>query len=156
MRLAGKRVIITGGSTGIGAAVARRFLAEGAQVSVWCRTPDNATALAAALPGLSDVVAVDVADAPAVDAAFAQSLKALGGLDTLICKAGISIRKNFGDIDREVIEALADAVGHGLSGSRTGEGRNSKSRKNNLLHRNLLRGGFDRSAMRRACPWRSR
>ena len=35
MRLQSKRVIITGGSTGIGAAVARRFLAEGARVAVW-------------------------------------------------------------------------------------------------------------------------
>ena len=41
MRLQNKRVIITGGSTGIGAAVARRFLAEGAKVAVWCRNPDK-------------------------------------------------------------------------------------------------------------------
>ena len=63
MRLQNKRVIITGGSTGIGAAVARRFLAEGAKVAVWCRNPDNAKAIAAELPDLTVVAAVDVADA---------------------------------------------------------------------------------------------
>ena len=114
MRLAGKRAIITGGSTGIGAAVARRFLDEGAKVSVWCRNPDNAKAIAAELPGLSNVVAVDVADAPAVDAAFAQSVQALGGLDTLICNAGISIRKSFVDIKREDFDRTMRVNVHGV------------------------------------------
>src|SRR6478736_1554727 len=101
MRLTGKRVIITGGSTGIGAAVARRFLAEGAKVAVWCRNPSNAKVIAAELPDLTVVAAVDVADAEGVDRAFAQSLERLGGLDTLICNAGISIRRSFVDIPRE-------------------------------------------------------
>ena len=59
MRLERKRVIITGGSTGIGAAVARRFLAEGAKVAVWCRNPSNAKAIAAELPELAVVAAVE-------------------------------------------------------------------------------------------------
>jgi meso-butanediol dehydrogenase / (S,S)-butanediol dehydrogenase / diacetyl reductase len=114
MRLAGKRVIITGGSTGIGAAVAARFLAEGAKVSVWCRNPENAKSIATELPGLSLVAVVDVTDAPGVDQAFAKSLAALGGLDTLICNAGISIRRNFVDIDRDEFDRVMRVNVHGV------------------------------------------
>lgn len=114
MRLSGKRVIVTGGSTGIGAAVAARFLNEGAKVAVWCRNPDNARAIAAELPALSHVATVDVADGPGVDDAFAQSLKALGGLDTLICNAGISIRRKFIDIDREDFDRVMRVNVHGV------------------------------------------
>ncbi|MCX7348644.1 MAG: SDR family NAD(P)-dependent oxidoreductase [Alphaproteobacteria bacterium] len=114
MRLAGKRVIITGGSTGIGAAVARRFLAEGAKVAVWCRNPANAKAIATELPDLSVVAAVDVADAEGVDRAFAQSLEGLGGLDVLICNAGISIRHGFVDIPREDFDRVMRVNVHGV------------------------------------------
>jgi meso-butanediol dehydrogenase/(S,S)-butanediol dehydrogenase/diacetyl reductase len=104
--LTDKRVIVTGGSTGIGAAVAERFLAEGSKVSVWCRSPDNAASIAARLPKLSSVVLVDVADGEAVDAAFARSLDSLGALDVLICNAGVSIRHDFVDIPRAEFERI--------------------------------------------------
>jgi meso-butanediol dehydrogenase / (S,S)-butanediol dehydrogenase / diacetyl reductase len=105
-RLTGKRVIVTGGSTGIGAAIARRFLAEGASVSVWCRNPENAAAVSAQLPSLSGVEQVDVAEAEAVDEAFSRSLVSLGGLDIAICNAGISFRRNFVDIPRAEFERV--------------------------------------------------
>jgi NAD(P)-dependent dehydrogenase (short-subunit alcohol dehydrogenase family) len=114
MRLAGKRVIITGGSTGIGAAVARRFLEEGARAAVWCRNPENAAAIAQELPKLSDVAAVDVADAEGVDRAFEQSLARLGGLDVLICNAGISLRRSFVDIAREEFDRIMRVNVHGV------------------------------------------
>jgi meso-butanediol dehydrogenase / (S,S)-butanediol dehydrogenase / diacetyl reductase len=114
MRLEGKRVIITGGSTGIGAAVAERFLQEGAHVSVWCRNPDNARAIRVKLPKLSDVGIVDVADPEGVDAAFKQSLKVLGGIDTLICNAGISIRKPFAEITHEDFDRIMRVNVHGV------------------------------------------
>ena len=114
MRLQGKRVIVTGGSTGIGAAVAKRFLEEGAKVAVWGRNPDNAYTIARELPGLANVVAVDVGDAPGVDRAFAESLSALGGLDVLICNAGISIRRSFVDIDREEFDRVMKVNVHGV------------------------------------------
>ena len=114
MRLKDKRVIITGGSTGIGAAVARRFLAEGARVAVWCRNPANAKAIAAELPDLTVVAAVDVADAEGVDRAFAQSVERLGGLDVLICNAGISIRHGFVDIPREDFDRVMRVNVHGV------------------------------------------
>ena len=114
MRLHGKRVIITGGSTGIGAAVAQRFLAEGAKVAAWCRNPDNAKAIAAELPGLTVVAAVDVADADGVDRAFAESVERLGGLDVLICNAGISIRHSFVDIPRDAFDRVVKVNLHGV------------------------------------------
>ena len=49
---------------------------------------------------LSEVVCVDVADPGEVDTAFQRSLTALDGLDILICNAGISVRRDFRDIDR--------------------------------------------------------
>ena len=113
-RLYDKRVILTGGSTGIGAAVARRFLDEKAKVCVWCHNKDNAGAIRRELPSLADVVLVDVAQPEQVDAAFARSLRSLGGIDTLICNAGISMRRNFLDIRREDFDRLIRVNLHGV------------------------------------------
>ncbi len=113
-RLLGKRVIITGGSTGIGEAIARRFLDEGAKVCVWCRNPDNAKTIKTELPALSDVVGVDVAEPAEVDAAFPRSITALGGLDVMICNAGISIRRDFLDIDRADFDRVMRVNVHGV------------------------------------------
>ena len=113
-RLLGKRVIITGGSTGIGAAVARRFLDEGAKVCVWCRNTKNATLIKTELPTLSDVVGVDVAEPAEVDAAFPRAVAALGGLDVMICNAGISIRRDFLDIDRADFDRVMRVNVHGV------------------------------------------
>jgi len=113
-RLDGKRVIITGGSTGIGAAIAGRFLDEGAKVCVWCRNKDNAAAIGRELLSLSAVVRADVAEAGEVDAAFSSSLSALGGLDVLICNAGISVRHDFLDIDRADFDRIMRVNVHGV------------------------------------------
>ncbi len=113
-RLAGKRVIITGGSTGIGAAIARRFLDEGAKVCVWCRNKNNAAAIGAELPALSDIVCVDVAEPAEVDVAFPRSVQALGGLDVMICNAGISVRRDFIDIDRADFDRVMRVNVHGV------------------------------------------
>ena len=114
MRLKDKRVIITGGTTGIGAAIASRFLAEGARVAVWGRNPGNGKAIKSQLPGLAAAELADVADPAAVDRAFKASLSALGGLDTLICNAGISIRKDFVDIDRADFDRVMRVNVHGV------------------------------------------
>ena len=113
-RLDDKRVIITGGSTGIGAAVARRFLSEGAKVCVWCRNKTNAAAIAAELPPLAGVITLDVAEAGEVDDGFARSLAVLGGLDVLICNAGISVRHDFLDIDRADFDRIMRVNVHGV------------------------------------------
>jgi NAD(P)-dependent dehydrogenase (short-subunit alcohol dehydrogenase family) len=113
-RLAGKRVIITGGSTGIGAAIARRFLAEDAKVCVWCHNQKNAELIRGELPSLSDVALADVASPTEVDAAFGRSLDALGTLDVLICNAGISVRHGFLNIRREDFDRVVRVNLHGV------------------------------------------
>src|SRR5690349_3512303 len=106
MRLDGKRVIITGGTTGIGAAVAQRFITEGARVAVWGRNPDNVKAMLRDTPGLLAALVADVAAPVDVDRAFAESISCLGGLDVIICNAGTSIRRNFVDITREEFDRV--------------------------------------------------
>jgi len=80
--LVGKRVVVTGGTSGIGAATARRFRDEGCEVVVLARTPG---------PG---VIPCDVSDRLQVDAAFAQ----VGDLDVLVNNAGVSLRSPALDI----------------------------------------------------------
>ena len=88
-RFEGRRAIVTGGASGIGLAVAARLRNEGAKVSLWDLNPE-ALAKAKAETGAADVQAVDIADADAVAQAMEGSLAALGGLDVLVCSAGIT------------------------------------------------------------------
>jgi len=102
--LKGKRVLITGGASGIGAATAARFLDEGARVCVLDR---DAQACAAILdsrkagPALSGALDADVSSLAQVEAALAETVRRMGGLDVLVNNAGISIRHKFLDITPE-------------------------------------------------------
>jgi len=99
--LAGKRVVITGGASGIGAATVERFVAEGARVVVFDRDAAGCARLAAAVHGLADVIAADVSSLDAVKAAFVHVDERLGGVDVLVNNAGISIRHRFVEITEE-------------------------------------------------------
>lgn len=88
-RLEGKRVVVTGGTSGIGAATARRFVAEGARVV--------SIALDDAVDGLAGALVADVADPAAVADAFVKVDRLLGALDVLVANAGISRRHRFVD-----------------------------------------------------------
>jgi 3-oxoacyl-[acyl-carrier protein] reductase len=85
----GRTAVVTGGAAGIGLAVARRLAASGARVALWDR---DATAVGAAKAayGFAHGEVVDVSDAKAVDAAAASTAAALGGIDVLVCSAGIA------------------------------------------------------------------
>jgi 3-oxoacyl-[acyl-carrier protein] reductase len=87
----GRAVLVTGGSRGIGAAVARAFAAAGDRVAVhYGRNADMAEAVAAALPGDGHaVVGADLADPGAVRAMVDDAAGRLGGLDVLVNNAGI-------------------------------------------------------------------
>ena len=86
--LAGRRVLVTGASGGIGGACARAFAEEGAQVVVhYHRGRARAEALAAELGG-SPVLQADLTDEHAVDRLFADVRAALGGLDACAAVAG--------------------------------------------------------------------
>lgn len=99
--LANKRVLITGGASGIGKASAVRFLAEGANVAVLDRDQAGCRQVQQELPALSGAVVADVSDPAQVAHAMAEIDGMLGGLDVLINNAGISLRHNFVDITPE-------------------------------------------------------
>jgi meso-butanediol dehydrogenase / (S,S)-butanediol dehydrogenase / diacetyl reductase len=96
-----KRVLITGGASGIGAATAARFLEEGARVMVLDRDLKAGERIQRELPTLSGVVNADVAHLEQVNAAFTEAVQMMGAVDVLINNAGISIRHNFLDITPE-------------------------------------------------------
>ncbi len=99
--LKAKRILITGGASGIGAATAARFLEEGSTVCVLDRDADANRKLQNILPGLTAALDADVSNLQQVQSAFAEAIRLMGGVDVLINNAGISIRHNFLDITPE-------------------------------------------------------
>jgi meso-butanediol dehydrogenase/(S,S)-butanediol dehydrogenase/diacetyl reductase len=99
--LEGKRVLVTGGASGIGAATAARFLQEGSAVVVLDRDAHGREEIQRQLPDLAGTVDADVSNQQQVHAAIDDAVKIMGGLDVLINNAGISIRHKFLDITAE-------------------------------------------------------
>jgi len=96
-----KRVLITGGASGIGAAAAKRFLDEGSQVCVLDRDAKACEHLKHELPALGEAIIADVTNLMEVEAAFAEAIRLMDGVDVLVNNAGISIRHKFLDITPE-------------------------------------------------------
>jgi len=88
-RFAGRTAVITGGASGLGLEAAKRITQEGGKVCLWDLNPD-ALVSAKTESGAAHVVALDVSDAKAVEAAAAETRKALGKIDILINSAGIT------------------------------------------------------------------
>ena len=99
--LKAKRVLITGGASGIGAATAARFLEEGSAVCVIDRDADGRRKIQNELPALAGALNADVSNLEQVQAAFTEAIRLMGGVDVLINNAGISIRHRFLDITPE-------------------------------------------------------
>jgi meso-butanediol dehydrogenase / (S,S)-butanediol dehydrogenase / diacetyl reductase len=85
-RFEGKTAVITGAGTGIGAAIARRFAAEGAQVILTGRRSAPITAVAAETGGVA--VAGDAADPAHMERLVTLGRERFGGLDVMVCNAG--------------------------------------------------------------------
>ena len=98
--LGGKRILLTGASSGIGEAGAERLAREGATVVVVARRQDRLDALAERITtagGTAISIACDVSDLDAVDALVADVEKRVGGVDILINNAGRSIRRSLSE-----------------------------------------------------------
>ena len=108
-----KRVVVTGGASGIGAATAARFLEEGAEVVVLDRDREAGERLATELPAMAGVVLCDVSELAQVQSAIREAIEIMGGIDVLINNAGISIRHDFLDITSEEWEKV---IGVNLNG----------------------------------------
>ncbi len=117
-----KRVLITGGASGIGAATAARFLEEGSRVCVLDRDAAACDRIRRELrevptsraegaremghPGFAGAIIADVTDLMQVEAAFAEAIRLMDGVDVLINNAGISIRHKFLEITPEEWERV--------------------------------------------------
>jgi NAD(P)-dependent dehydrogenase (short-subunit alcohol dehydrogenase family) len=99
--LSGKRVLITGGTRGIGAATTKRFIEEGSRVAILGRDRVAMEAIKKELPQLEATFLADVAIIEDVNRVFTELDQMWHGLDVLINNAGISIRHSFMDITLE-------------------------------------------------------
>ena len=96
-RLEGRKILITGGASGIGLATVELFVQEGASVAVL--DVDQGSLESATRLGAAHVAQVDVTDEVAVGREVLAAAQALGGLDGLVNAAGISITRNLADQD---------------------------------------------------------
>ena len=102
--LADKRALVTGASSGIGAAIALACAAEGAHVAVHARTPGKAAPLVErirAAGGSAFAVAADLADRSGIEPMCAAALEGLDGIDVVVNNAGVFERNRILDVALE-------------------------------------------------------
>ncbi|CAN5352038.1 SDR family oxidoreductase [soil metagenome] len=102
MNLQGKKVVVVGGNSGIGQAVAKRALAEGAIVVVTGRSQDRLAQAKAALGGTVESFAFDAGDAAQAQAAY----QSIGPIDHLITTAAALTYAPVGEIALDAVQAM--------------------------------------------------
>ena len=110
-RLEGKRVLITGASSGIGAAAAKSFAAEGAHVALLARSRPGLEAVAERVRGegvQAHVLVADVSDRARVEAAVRDAAEAMGGLDILVVNAAAMVFGRFWEVDADAFDRTMD------------------------------------------------
>jgi 3-oxoacyl-[acyl-carrier protein] reductase len=116
--LAGKVALVTGGSRGIGAAIARRLAVDGASVALtYSTSPDKADALVRAISaagGKAIAIRADAADAAQVKAAVAKTVAEFGQLDILVNNAGALVVKPVEDFTLDEFDRIVDVNVKGL------------------------------------------
>ncbi|WP_340109352.1 SDR family NAD(P)-dependent oxidoreductase [Pikeienuella sp. HZG-20] len=86
--LKGRKAIVTGGAQGIGRAISERFIASGATVTIWDVDREKAEAMCAETG--ASYVTPELTDWEAVQSAAARSNAEMGGIDILVCNAGVA------------------------------------------------------------------
>src|SRR5215207_843548 len=105
-----KVVLVTGATGGMGRAIVSVFASRGAAVAV-ADVParkEQSDALAASLPGEAHGVGLDVRDVPSIRGAVEETVNKLGGLDVVVCNAGVNVRGASLDVTPEAWDSVLD------------------------------------------------
>jgi len=109
-KLDGKVALVTGGSRGIGAAIAKRLAADGARVAItYARGADAAATVVKSIEGSGGkaiAIQADATDAAAVKAAVEKTVASLGRIDVLVNNAGTAIPKPFEETTLEELDQV--------------------------------------------------
>lgn len=136
MELHGKAALITGGTTGLGLETARRFLREGARVTITGRTADLGERAIRELSALGDVayVRADAADPAQVEDSTTEAVARMGGLDVLVNNAGVGAVAGVLDTPIDIYDAIMDVNVRGYFLYAKAAFPHLEARRGNMIH----------------------